>query len=284
MDWNKIWNDVISKIVWLLVGGAGGWIVGLFKGKKESSTAIERKDKIYQPLIDEIKRYSKFDWSVRENIKVHVLREIATESYKFGLPDEVQNKCDDLYSMVSEYNSIDPIKVADSIIVDIFTKGYEEIYGSIIDGISYHSDRDGNEWEEEEIAEPVQMIEHINNTKDIESLLLNEGMYSDEVLIDEENALSVLIYLQLKRIYSSALYVVINGERYKLPEPVIELKVSPEEYMAYRYDFFDIYNNSKKIKRKYELREEIIYCSQALIEELKEIIGKIVRVYEVEEI
>jgi hypothetical protein len=57
----------------------------------------------------------------------------------------------------------------------------------------------------------------------------------------------------------------------------------PEEYMAYYYDFFDRYNN-QRIKRKYELREEIIYSSQSLVEDMKSIIDKIVRIYEIEEV
>lgn len=38
------------------------------------------------------------------------------------------------------------------------------------------------------------------------------------------------------------------------------------------------------IKRKYELREEIIYSSQSLVEDMKSIIDKIVRIYEIEEV
>ena len=49
-------------------------------------------------------------------------------------------------------------------------------------------------------------------------------------------------------------------------------------------DFFDRYNNDKRIKRKYELREEIIYSSQSLVEDMKSIIDKIVRIYEIEEV
>ena len=54
--------------------------------------------------------------------------------------------------------------------------------------------------------------------------------------------------------------------------------------MAYYYDLFDRYNNDKRIKRKYELREEIIYSSQSLVEDMKSIIDKIVRIYEIEEV
>lgn len=284
MDWIEILKDVISGSILLAIGGLGGWFSGLFKGKKESSAAIERKNEIYQPLIDNIEIYTTFKWSVLEKVKVNFLEEIVKDSYKYCLAVETQDKSNHLYNVVKEYNSIDLVKVAQGIIEDIFIESYETIYGSIIDGIAYHTDRDGNDWEEEVIAEPVDIIKQLNNTKDIESLLGNEGMYSDEVCIDAENAIYEPIYLQLKRIYASALYVVINGEQYKLPKPIIDLKMSPEEYMSYHYDFFEMYNSNEKIVKKYELREEIIYSSQAIVEELKEIINKIVRIYEVENV
>lgn len=282
MDWNEILKEVISGSILIAVGGVAGWFGGLFKGKKESSRAIERKNKIYQPLIDEIEKYSDFDWSIREKVKVPFLRDIVNNSYKYGIKDEILNQCNHLFETVNEYNRVDSIRVAHSIIVDIFEKGYAEIYGSIIDGISYHSDIDGNEWEEEVIAEPVQVIRQSNYLKEIESLLLNEGMYSDEVCVDEENALYLPIYLQLKRIYHLALNVIVNGEKYIKPKPVIELKILPEEYIALHYEFFEIYNNDERIKKKYELREEIIYTSQAIVQSLKETIDQIIKIYEVE--
>ena len=228
--------------------------------------------------------YSNFDWSIMDRVNVSFLREIVNNSYKYGLAVEIQDKCNNLYRVVSEYNSINPVRIAHSIIVDIFIKGYTEIYGSIVEGVCFHTDQDGNEWEEEIIVEPVQVIRQINNSKDIESLLKDEGMYTGEVCVDEENALYEPIYLQLKRIYASALNVVINGKQYKHSKPVLELKMLPEEYISYRYDFFELYNSNKKIKKKYELREEIIYGSQAVVEKLKEIIDKIVRIYEVEDV
>ena len=284
MDWNTIWNNVISETILLVIVGAGGWFAGVIKGKKESSTAIERKNEIYQPLINELKKYSQFDWNIQEIVKAELLKEIVNDSYKFGLFDELQEKCNNLYQLIKDYNNIKPVLIARSIIIDIFTDGYKAIYGSIVDGISYHSDREGNEWEEEEIVEPVKIIGEVADEKTIKSLLNNEGMYSDEVCIDYENGLFEPIYSQLKCIYASALNVIINGERYKNRTPIIEMQMLPEEYIAYYYDFFNKYNDNEEIKQKYELREEIIYTSQAVIEELKERIDNIVRVYEVEKI
>ena len=284
MDWNAILKEVISGSILIVVGGIAGWFGGLFKGKKESSRAIERKNEIYQPLIDEIEKYSDFDWTIREKIKVPFLKDIVNNSYKYGIRDEILDQCNYLFDIINDYNSVDSIKVAHSIIVSIFEKGYAEIYGSIVDGISYQSDRDGNEWEEEIIAEPVQVVRQSNYSKEIENLLYNEGMYSDEVCVDEKKAIYMPIYIQLKRIYHLALNVIVNGKEYIKPKPTIELNILPEEYIALHYDFFEIYNNDERIKKKYELREEIIYMSQAIVQSLKETIDQIIKIYESEEL
>ena len=288
IDWNEIWNTVISKsilkVASVIASGILGGFVGLLKGKKVAVNAIERKNDIYQPLIDELEKYSGFNWSVREKVNAPFLQEVVNNSYKYGINNEIQNKCNDLLENINLYNNIDPIKIAHSIITSIFEKGYTEIYGSIIEGKINQSDRYGNEWEEEIIAEPVQTIRQSNYSDEIENLLLNEGMYSDEVCIDKERLLYEPIYLQLKRIYQLSLNVIINGKKYKNPNPIIELEMLPEEYMALNYDFFEIYNNDERIKKKYELQEDIIYTSQSIIQSLKEIICQIVQKYEVEEI
>lgn len=242
------------------------------------------EEKLHAELVSFVTKDTTFDWSILENIKVDTLKQVVCEAYKFGLNEEIQNRCNYLYDVIQEYNNIKLAIVANQIIIDIFTEGYEKIYGSIIDGIAYHTDCDGNEWEEEVLVESVQIMRKLNHTKEIENLLRNEGMYSGEVCVDFENGLYEPIYLELKRIYASALHVIINGKPCKHAQPVIELNMLPEEYMAYYYDFFYRYNNDQRIKRKYELREEIIYSSQSLVEDMKSIIDKIVRIYEIEEV
>lgn len=41
MNWDEILNEIISGSILLAIGGVGGWFTGLFRGKKESSSAIE---------------------------------------------------------------------------------------------------------------------------------------------------------------------------------------------------------------------------------------------------
>lgn len=284
MTWDSIISDVISGTILLLIGAIGGWIGGLSNGKKKSSLAIERKKAIYQPLLDELIVYSNFKWDIFTEIKATNLFEIVNNQYKYGMSDELQRKCIDLSNLIIKYFQITPENVAHSIIVQIFEDAYAEIYGSVIEGISYHSDRDGNEWEEEVVAEPITFIQRFDYSKEILSLLINENMYSDEVCVDYENNFYEPIYAQLKNIYASALYVNINEGKYEIPTPKFKLNMLPEEYIALNYNFFQIYNADAHIIDKYNIREEIIYLSQSIIQNLKEIIEGIVKVYEVEQI
>lgn len=73
------------------------------------------------------------------NIKADILKQVVCESYKFGLNEEIQNKCNYLYEVIQEYNNIKPVAVANQIIVDIFTEAYEKIYQKTFDdlGIEY---------------------------------------------------------------------------------------------------------------------------------------------------
>ena len=285
VNWDEIVQDILSGVAVLAAGGLGGWFTRMFfKEKKDSSKIIERKSKVYQPLINDIEKYANFNWSILERVKVSFLNEVVNNQYKFALDESLVNKCNYLYAIVNEYNSINAINVAHSIIADIFEEGYKEIYGSIVASTITLNDRDGNEWEEEIIAEPVQIIRELNFSKDIENLLMNEGFYSDEVCVDSENSLYLPIYLQLKRIYQQSLNVIVNGKKHINPKPIIKLEMSPEEHIALNFDFFERYNNNDIIKRKSELREEIIYSTQAIVQDLKERIEKIIKKYELEEV
>ncbi len=283
MNWDKIVGEIISKVILTVFGGILGWLGGCFKTKKASSRAIERKNEIYQPLIEDIEEYSKFDWSIREKVKVSFLKDVVKNSYKYVLGKKLEERCGYLNEIIDKYNNIDTIKVAHSVIVEIFEKGYAEIYGSIVDGVVQYRERDGTEWDEEKIVLPVEIVRMSDFSGEISSLLLNEGIYSDKVWIDEKKEYEP-IYSQLKEIYRLSLNVTCGGEKYVNSTPVIELKMLPEEYIALYYDFFKKFNANSMIKNKYELREEIIYTSQEIVEILKERINKIVQVYEVEEI
>lgn len=279
-NWSDILKDVITKVIMMAIVGILGWI----KGKKYSSKAIERKNEVYQPLLDELSKYTTFEWSFLDEIEVSFFNSIVLDYYKYGLKEDLKTKCSTLFENIQEYNMIKPVFIAKHIITDIFIEGYECIYGSTIDGVSTYEDRYGDKIDDNIIAESVQIMQTMDCSNEIKTLLLNEGWYSGEVCIDYNNRLYKEIYVELKRIYGYALNAIVNGEPIKHPKPIIELDMLPEEYMACYYDFFERYNQDERIQRRRELKEEITYASQAIVEELKEIIEKIVKLYEVEEI
>ena len=284
MDLKGILLEAAPDLLVTAVVGFSSWFAGLFKGRKESSKAVERKNEVYQPLIDDIEKYSMLDWSIREKVRTPFLKKIVNDSYKYSLGENLQSKCDYLFDTINKYNKINIQSVAHSIIARIFERGYAEIYGSTIEGVVHHYERDGTEWDEEILAQPITLMQRSNFSKEIDSLLLNEGSYSGDVCVDEENGFFEPIYWELKRIYESSLNIIIDGKQYAHPKPVIDLTMSPEEYIALHFDFFAEYNSDDRIKKKYELREEIIYTAQAVVQTLKERIAKIIKIYELEEI
>ena len=284
VEWNTVLTDILSGSVVLLIGAVGGGFFGYFRGKKKSALAIERKNELYQPLLDELDSISKSKLDVLINIKTPILSEVVSKEYKYGLSKELQEKCTLLHSLIEQFNKINLVSVAHNKIIEIFEKGYEDIYGSVIDGISYQSDREGNEWEIEHIALPIELVQRKDFNKSIINLLRNQGMYDREICVDENNNIFVPVYGELVYIYDSALNVTVNGISHPLPPLKKELDMSPAEYIALSYDFFKKYNADTQTLRKYELGEEIIAKFQDIIQDLKDVIRKIVCIYEVEEI
>ncbi|WP_137744600.1 hypothetical protein [Robertmurraya siralis] len=284
IEWDTFLTDFFSGVAVLIFGALIGWITGFLQGKKKSSLGIERKNEIYQPLLDELFPLSQFECNVLITQEVPILKEIVTNEYKYGLSKELQGKCNNLFSLIEQFNKINLVSIAHNKIMIIFQRGYEEIFGSIVEGVSIHTDREGNEWEEEHIALPIELIRRGDFEKDIISLLNKEEMYDYEVCVDRENSNYVPVYGDLVYIYDSVLNATINGESHKLPPLKRELNMSPAEYIALHYDFFEIFNEDKQKLLKFELREEINLKSQEIIDELKGIIRKIVKTYEIEEI
>lgn len=284
IDWETFFTDSLTGIVVLIIGVIFGGITGYFQGKKKSSLGIERKNEIYQPLLDELIPMSTSELSVLIKKETPMLKEIIMNDYKYGISKELQKKCDYLYSLIQQFNQINIVLIAHNKIVKIFEEGYEELYGSIIEGVSIHTDRDGNEYEQEHEVLPVELIRRGNFDKEIISLLNNEGMHDSEVCLDKNNDYFVPIYSDMLLIYNAALHTKMNGEKYILPPLKKEMEISPAEYIALHYDFFEIFNSDSQIIKKIELKGEIIDKSQEIISDLKVIIKKIVKTYEVEEI
>lgn len=295
MNWQEISNSVVVEVIsWgatVIIAAVGSGVLSFLKGRKKGESisiqAVERKEKIFQPLVDELEKQAYGEWGISERLETPKLDECVINSYKYAFDDNLKQSLQQLYNLHCEFNNINALSVVHSVVCKIFEIGYEELYGSIVDGISSRQIADGEYIDEEVIAEPVNSI-HMYNEKMYKKLLDKEG-YPDDcvfILVEDypEGGYYEDIYSDLRNEYASALNTYINGQKYELPKCQIELNMSPAEYIAYQYDFFEIFNKEEKIVKKYEMKEEITLLSQFIVHELKERIEKIVKTYEVEHI
>ena len=219
MGWQEIAESILSEfivgIVAALISGVVSFLRGRKKGESISIKAVERKKDLYQPLLDELEKYTHSEWSIAERIKTPLLDECVVNSYKYALEEEVQLKMQRLYKLHSQFEEINVLCVVHKVVGDIFEKGYEELYGSVVDGIVWHEISNGDGIEQEVYAEPINSIRSIYDEKAYRELLEREGAPDDDIFIQDKECDEggyVLIYSVLKRLYSSALNTYINGK------------------------------------------------------------------------
>lgn len=283
-------NVLIQLLAWTVITVCTG-VISFFRGKKKgesiSQEAVKRKKVLYQPLVDELEKYAYGEWGISEKLGTPKLDECVINSYKYAFDDNIKQSLQQLYDLHCAFNSINALTVVHSVVCNIFEMGYEKLYGSIVDGRACIEVGDGDYIEEDIIAEPVNSI-HMYNEKLYKKLLDKEGFPDDHVFVLAEDypegGYYKEIYSDLRNEYAGAFNTYINGQKYKLPACQLDISMSPEEYIAYKYDFFEIFNKEERIVRKYKLKEEITLLSQFIVQKLKERIEKIVRIYEVEQI
>lgn len=291
MNWQEIMDSVTSDLIVAAVVGLTTGTLAFFGGKKKGESisvkAVERKNIIYQPLLEELEKQAYCEWGIIEKITSPRLDDCVINSYKYAFDEDLQMGMGRLYDLHNQFNEISTLGVAHKVSVDIFEKGYTALYGSIIEAIVPQETPDGDEYYEEILADPVLSIRSYYDEKSYKRLLEREGETDDIVVLqignsDEDEYAD--IYSDLKNMYDAALNTISYGVKYELPKQIIDTNLNPAEYMAYKYDFFKLFNAEEKIIKKYELKEEITLLSQVIVQQLKERIEKIVKTYEVEQI
>lgn len=277
--------DIKTIAITALVTSIVQGIVGkIFNGKntQKAIDAINRKNNVYQPLINLLEPISSYSFDILMSIDYSFLEELVENSYKYGLNVDFNDKCTELLNNIYEYKKINIINIAHSVIVNQFKQGFKDLYGFIVDGIIYHTEHDGTEWEEEHEVEEIEIIKRMSIEKELRNLIQRQGDEDYVIYIDDDIEYPVYVYSELVGIYNSALNATVNGEKLKRELIMKEWKGTPSEYIAYRYDFFEQFDREERVINKYKLREEIILKSQEIIQDLKEIISQIVKKYEKE--
>lgn len=270
MSWTAL-LPLITKLTDIIFSG--------FKQKREPGRSMLRKKNFYIPLIEELESKNSHENIHLTQFIFPLLKDIVENSYKYVPPKEIMEKCLSLYKNIQKFNKINSLYIAETIIIDIFTDGYEQIYGSKIDGISYYTNEEGENFEFENLAKPIELIQRRDFKESVKALLDKEGFEDIRIYIEKD--IYDYGYTDLINIYESYLGASINQVKIKLPPKREDIKIDAASYIAITWDFFEIYNDDYKIKEKQALFYEIEEEKKVLLELLKRKVSKIVKKHEV---
>lgn len=225
-----------------------------FDMKLKHKNVMERKEKIYIPLIEELKISFVFpNGNLFSKLELPFLKEVLDKQYLYRLDDELLCDFKNFYKLILKFNKLDLTYIAANIITSSFLKGFYNLYGQIIDGQMPIYDNQGDlvDWEdiEPEEFDNIRLISF--DTESIIELIKHQYDYDysfDAFWHDCENELNINPYLT--KFYEFAL-----AKRNKKNSPerkqLIDWNGSPENYIAYNFDFYsDFYSDKKVIEKK----------------------------------
>lgn len=265
--------DWIFQIILLVLGCYLSYKFGI----KHSDSHINRKYKLYGPLVEKLELISTSlnNSDMLEKIDFSDLSSTVKNNYSNAINKSIIKDIKNLVVSIEAYNKISVTKIALTVIEDIFVRGFESLYGegSIVEGVI-------NSYEEQiEIEVYVEELNSLRRTpnEEIEKLIKNKGNFNYQYEYE-------YTYEELIWIYSGAFNRYINGVKIPSRKMLINWDGTPSEYIALSYDFFSEYDNHEKIKKKKKLKEIILKDSKKIEEEIKMIINKITKKYEKEKI
>lgn len=106
-----------------------------FDMKLKHKSVMERKEKIYIPLIEDINKSFTFrNGNLFSKLEFPFLKEVLDKQYLYRLDDELLNEFKDFYNLVCKFNKLDLTYIASNLIESSFREGFYSLYGEIIDG------------------------------------------------------------------------------------------------------------------------------------------------------
>lgn len=273
---NDIFKEVIKTLMVSLLTGILSYLWGKRKGKKQSTDAIKRKEKLYIPIDDEMIDFKENNKDILERMDFPITFSFYNKIYRYEMDKNIIEKILELKKHVEEYNRINVISIAHEIIGERFTTIFKELFGSVVEATIPIVDQYGNEYEEDIYCEEYEALKYISD-KEIKSLIRNRNY--PEYLISE---IEDITYKDLVDIYSGCFNIVINGTPIKKRVIPNNWQGSISEYFAYNTNFLNEFNNNFEVKKKYELLKEIEQITFELKNNIQLIISKITKLYEKE--
>lgn len=282
MDWNTIWENTISGIIVVIFGGISAWLVyslGI-KGKEKSQLATQRKQDIYIPLKYEMKNITDMEYDIWKDIITPECDNVLEKNDELVVSSNLYEKCRSLKALVNQYNSINMYGVVTDILLNRFKEKYAQLYGSTthIEHISqpdFESDIDVTDYEKQNFYETISQKCIINN------IMKNDVGYEDYCFQEQfvsplEEYFSRLCASVLPRGEHTYKGIVLDDESIK------QKRKTPAEFIAYGFNFFEIYNNNPKVQAKENLLDRIKEQSLDIFEDLSIVIRNIGKKYEKE--
>lgn len=232
-------------------------------------TVIARKNELYIPLIEEsfklIDKCKSGDLFSR--LEISFMKEILQKQYKYRVDDILLSKLNYIDSLVNSFNKIDLINICGNIVVDLFTKGFIQLYGDIIDGeapIYYDGEIVHYETVFPEEYENIRMIAYDKR------LVMGVVQQSDDYVIYEDEFYN----RSLVTMFEFAL--ADRNKRYSSSRtPIIDWAGAPEYYIASLCNFDEEYSKNKEIIKKRDILKDIsVLCkdiSSLIDQKLKDI-------------
>ncbi|POR27185.1 hypothetical protein [Paenibacillus polymyxa] len=238
------------------------------------STIMTRKKDLYIPLIEDvIKLIEKCKRSdLFSKLNDTFIQEVIQKQYKYRLDEQILVFLKEIDNKIKLFNQIDAIYVAKNLILNLFHKGFKELYGDIIDG-------------EIPIYFEGELVDY-------------EDVYPEEY--DNIRRISSNDDLVKKAICGEYEYVEFNGELYNptlvkmfefaLAErnkfhsvqrvPIVAWKGPPEFYIASIGNFYSMYSDDEDIKNKKNILKEIISRAENMENTLDQILKEIFEKFE----
>lgn len=254
-----------------------------FDMKLKNKNVMERKEKIYIPLIEDLNNSFIFpNGDLFSKLEFPFLKEVLDKQYLYRLEDKLLGEFKDFSILVDKFNKLDLTYVASNLIESSFREGFHKLYGEIIDGKMPIYDNEGNlvAWEivEPEEFDNIRLISY--STKEIIKLINHQYDYHfDDFGYNYESELNINPYL-------SKFYEFALAKRNKRNSPeriqIIDWNGRPEDYIASHYNFYSNFYSDSKVKEKESLLSKIKISRITLLDRLDEILKYIFVTYEKE--
>ncbi|QOS77639.1 hypothetical protein JNUCC31_23135 [Paenibacillus sp. JNUCC31] len=239
-------------------------------------SVMARKNEIYIPIIEELISIDQniFKAKFSNRIDNKFIKEVISRQYKYRVEDALLNKLIKIDGFISEFNKIDIENISGHIIVEMFTKGFIELYGDINDGEvpiyyeGYIIDYDTVYPEEYENIELIAF-----NSELLKGIIQDADDY-----IEYENE---LYNRSLINMFEFAL--AARNKKYSPKRiPIIDWDGIPEYYIASQSDFNELYNTHSSIIAKRSFKQKINDLCKELANDVDRILKEIFIKYEKE--